>query len=61
MMTAVQKRMASSFYWLVGCTFAFAGMAVGFITGLFLSGYKTAMKIHQDSVDVWDSRYNDHL
>lgn len=59
-MSTVQKRIVSSLYWLVGSAVAIAGMAVGFLMGFFLSGYRTARGMHQDSIDIWDSKYNEH-
>lgn len=59
-MSTVQKRIASSLYWLAGAAVAITGMAVGFLVGFFLSGYRTARGIHQDSIDIWDSKYNEH-
>lgn len=59
-MSTVQKRIVSSIYWLAGGTIASIGIAVGFLVGFFMSGYKTGQSIHRDSIDIWDSKYNEH-
>lgn len=58
-MSTVKKRIVSSIYWLAGAAIAIFGMAVGFVVGFFVSGYKTGQEIHRDSIDIWDSKYND--
>lgn len=59
-MSTVQKRIVSSLYWLAGSTIAFVGIAVGFVLGFFLSGYRTGQSVHRSSIDIWDSKYNEN-
>lgn len=59
-MSTVTKRIVSSLYWLAGAGVAIFGMAVGFLVGFFMSGYKTSQGMHRDSIDIWDSKHNDH-
>jgi len=57
--STVTKRIVSSLYWLAGAGIAILGMLVGFVVSFFESGFKTARGMHRDSIDIWDSRYND--
>lgn len=59
-MSTVMRRYVSSIYWFVGAAVAIFGMAVGFLVGFFLSGYRTARGMHQSSIDIWDSKYNNN-
>lgn len=46
-------------YWLCGLPFVVAGGLVGHISSFFMSGFKMARDLHQRSIDIWDSRYNE--